>query len=113
MKMTNKYYTGLNKKAFFKQLANSAANTATKLGEKATGAAYTSLLIGAPTLLATAAWMLYKMQSPKAVADNATEYAINALETESLLQSMRDLDEEKLRGKLKGSRKRYHDQFLG
>lgn len=59
-----------------------------------------------------AAWLAYKMASPKAVADSAGEYAMNAMEKESVVQSIRDLQEAELERKLRGGRRRPHDQFL-
>lgn len=59
-----------------------------------------------------AAWLAYKTMSPKAVADSASEYAMNATEKESVVQSIRDLQEAEAEAKLKGGRRRPHDQFL-
>ena len=71
-----------------------------------------NLAIALPAVAATLAWTTYKATSPKAVADNSTEYAINAMEKETLVQSMRDWEDEKANRHLSGSPGRYHDQFI-
>lgn len=58
------------------------------------------------------AYLAYKATTPKAVADNASAYAANALERESLAESVRDLEDMKQAARFKNSKKRYHDQFI-
>lgn len=71
-----------------------------------------ALMLAVPTTSLMAAWLAYKALSPKAVADNASDYALNATQKESVIQTLRDLEESKVTSKLKRGRKRPHDQFL-
>ena len=65
-----------------------------------------------PALGLLTSWMIYNSVSPKAVADNATLYAKNAIERETLAQSLRDLEEDKVNDIITAGKKKYHDQFL-
>ena len=58
------------------------------------------------------AYLIHKATTPKAVADNAPEYAANAMERESLAESLRDLQDAKAAAKFKRNRSRVHDQFV-
>ena len=90
----------------FDWFGKGATSTAAALVDNAK----TSLMIGAPATIAILAWLAHKATSPEAVAENATDYAINAAEKESLVQSIRDFESLKQEGKLKKVRR--HDQFL-
>jgi hypothetical protein len=107
---------GIPKQASWLDGFNKIFGKGTDLAEKGAGAAVenakTALAVGLPGSLAILAWLAYKATSPEAVASNASEYAINAMEKESLVQSMRDAEDAKVRKRLSGNRKRVHDQFL-
>lgn len=104
---------GIRKRAdWLDKIFGVATKAAEKGADFALENAKASMVFGVPATMAMLAWLANKATSPKAVADNATEYAINATEKESLVQSIRDAEDIKLRKKLSGNRKRVHDQFL-
>ena len=86
-------------------MTTSAATTAVKGAAKAAA-------IGVPATGLLTAWLAYKATSPQAAAEMAPEFATHALERESLLQSMRDLEQAELTNKIQKSKRRVHDQFL-
>lgn len=65
-----------------------------------------------PSLSIGSAYLLARAASPEAVAKNAPEYAINALEKESLAQSLRDLEDQKLAAELDKTKRKFHDRFV-
>lgn len=97
---------------FLEKLFGLGTKAAETGASAAISGAKTALTFGVPGTIAMLAWLAHKATSPKAVADNATEYAINAMEKESLVQSIRDAEDAKIRKRLSGQRKRVHDQFL-
>ena len=83
------------------------------LSEKAAEKGYdlTSMLL--PVLGIAGGYGLAKATSPRGVAENASELAINAMERASLAESLRDLETLKASNKLrKQTRKTIHDQFI-
>lgn len=87
-------------------------NLGTKVAETGVKNSYDAARVSLPALGLITAWLAYKAASPKAVADTASDYAINAFEQESLVQSMRDLEDAKLASALKNTKRKSHDQFL-
>lgn len=71
-----------------------------------------SLMLAVPSVSLMTAWLAYRALSPQAVADNAGDYALNATRKASVIQSMRDLEEAQVQRKLRGGRRKPHDQFL-
>lgn len=95
-----------------KSLFTASAGTAKEVAKAGIDVATNSAKISLPALGLITAWLAYKATSPEAVAKNAPEYAINAIERESIVQTLRDIDNAKLQGKFKQSGRRAHDQFL-
>ena len=87
-------------------------NKATDLAGALMGNMTSTAAVALPASAVLAAWLAHKATSPKAVADLAPEYAMNAMEKETLVQSLRDLQDSQVKTKLKGGRRRVHDQFL-
>ena len=81
------------------------------MGTEIGGKYLTALALGAPVGAAALAYLAAKATSPYAVAENSKEIALNAIERESLAQSMRDLEELKLRKKLT-NKPNIHDQYI-
>lgn len=81
------------------------------MGTEIGGKYLTALALGAPVGAAALAYLAAKATSPYAIAENSKEIALNAIERESLAQSMRDLQELKLRKKLT-NRPNIHDQYI-
>lgn len=76
------------------------------------GAALSSAALALPTAAISLAYLIAKARSPKAVADSAPEYAMNAMEKETLAQSLRDLEDSEIRALLRKAKHRHHDQFI-
>lgn len=74
--------------------------------------ALAQLKLALPVSSVGLAWLLARAASPEAVADNAHEYAINALEKETLAQSIRDWENSKVEKALASGKRKYHDQFI-
>ena len=81
-------------------------------GKEVTSAALDSAKLAIPATAVGLAYLLARAQSPKAVADNAHEYAINAMEKESLAQSIRDMEDAAIVRKLTSGKRKFHDQFI-
>lgn len=70
-----------------------------------------ALLIGAPATALALSYVLAKLNSPEAVADNAHNYAINAVMDSSLNVSKKDLANLLAMESLKNNNK-HHDQYI-
>ena len=90
---------------FTKDIASSAT-------KNLTAEALSQLKLALPVSSIGLAWLLARAASPEAVAENAHEYAINALEKETLAQSIRDWESSKVDKKLASAKRRHHDQFI-
>lgn len=77
-----------------------------------TAEALSQLKLALPVTSVGLAWLLARAASPEAVADNAHEYATNALEKETLAQSIRDWESRKLEKALTSGKRKHHDQFI-
>lgn len=95
-----------------KSLIGGVANTGKKVAETAIKGSGKAMAVALPTTGLLGAWLLYKTTSPKAVAEMAPEFATHAIERESLLQSMRDLEQAEMTTQIKRNKRRVHDQFL-
>ena len=98
-------------KSVFKIPGEVARTVVTELVKNYMDATKTAAVVTAPAAGILMAYLAARAQEPKATAENATEYAQNALELQSLAQSKLDLKNMKLQKELKSSRKA-HDQFL-
>lgn len=81
-------------------------------GKFLAGQGLESVKYALPSMGLMTAWLAYRALSPKAVAESASEYAINANEKESVMQTLRDLEEARLASKFESGKRRVHDQFL-
>lgn len=101
-----------------KSIGEKALGLISKIGDKAVevGADYgkvsaKGLLIGAPATALALSYVLAKLNSPEAVADNAHNYAINAVMDSSLNVSKKDLANLLAMEALKNNNK-HHDQYI-
>ena len=95
----------------FLNMLSSGGKALFGLGTDIGGKYLTALALGAPVGAAALAFLAAKATSPYAVAENSKEIALNAIERESLAQSMRDLEEIRLRKKLT-NKPNIHDQYI-
>ena len=101
-----------------KNVGNKALDLLAKLGDKAVdvGVDYAKvggkgLLIGAPATALALSYVLAKLNSPEAVAENAHNYAINAVMDSSLNVSKKDLANLLAMEAIKNNNK-HHDQYI-
>lgn len=92
--------------------ATKAADATAKVATKGISLGTKVSLASLPALGLTGAWLAYKTTSPEAVADNLPEYAKNAMEKESIVQSLRDLESMQMNKQISGKATKAHDQFL-
>lgn len=81
------------------------------MGTEIGGKYLTALALGAPVGAVALAYLASRATSPQAIAENSKDIALNAIERESLAQSMRDLEELRLRKKLT-NKPNIHDQYI-
>ena len=101
-----------------KNVGNKALDLLAKLGDKAVdvGVDYAKvggkgLLIGAPATALALSYVLAKLNSPEAVAENAHNYAINSVMDSSLNVSKKDLANLLAMEAIKNNNK-HHDQYI-
>lgn len=87
-------------------------NVVSGAGKKLSEEAIAQLKLALPVSSIGLAWLLARASSPAAVADNAHEYAINAMEKETLVQSIRDWENSKLSEAMRAKKHKVHDQFI-
>ena len=97
---------------FLEPLFKYVAGTSADLTKETIKAAATSAAVTLPVSALGLAFLLAKANSPKAVADNAHEYATNAMEKETLAQTIRDMESLKAADKLNARKRKPHDRFL-
>ena len=103
---------GSNVLGALKSVLGFAAGTTKNVAGEAVKGSTAATKVAVPTLGLITAWLAYKATSPQAVAKMAPEFATHAIERESLLQSMRDLERAEMDARIKKNKRRVHDQFL-
>lgn len=95
----------------FMSLLSGGAKALFGMGTEIGGKYLAAAALGVPAGALALAYLASRATSPAAVAANSKDIAINAIERESLAQSMRDLEELRLRKKLT-NQPRIHDQYI-
>ena len=106
---------GLDKKSFdiAEKLATDFLKWTGSLAGKAVGKGADYLALTLPVAGVLAAVGLAKATSPRAVSENSSDLAINAMEKASLAESLRDYETLKATNALRKKKRRAtHDQFI-
>lgn len=93
------------------KLVSGLSRSGTELVKLLTSSGLNAAKIGIPLTTLGMAYLLSRSQSPKAVADNAHNYAINEALEQSIAQSKTDLAQ-LLAQKAISRTNKFHDQYL-
>lgn len=101
----------LQKRAGIGSLLGNLARSVTDISKSLIVGGFDATKAGLPIATLGLAYLLSRVQSPKAVADNAHNYAINSMLEQSLKQSKADFAQ-LVASKAITRSNRFHDQYL-